>query len=82
MPDTDYMQAFCARNNKAITLFYREYRESFMAFLANKFHSLNQQLLAEVFQEFVSRVGENIERVNLALLLGRIYHVGLSDFVQ
>lgn len=82
MPDTDYIQAFCARNNKAITLFYREYRESFMAFLANKFHSLNQQLLAEVFQESVSRVRENIERVNLALLFGRIYHVGLSDFVQ
>ena len=53
-----------------------------MAFLANKFHSLNQQLLAEVFQEFVSRVGGNIERGNLALLFGRIYHVGLSDFVQ
>lgn len=82
MPDTDYMQAFCARNNKAITLFYREYRELFMAFLANKFHSLNQQLLAEVFQESVSRVRENIERGNLALLFGRIYSVGLSDFVQ
>lgn len=82
MPDTEYIQAFRARNNKAITLFYREYRESFMTFLANKFHSLNQQLLAEVFQEFVSRVGENFERVNLALLFGRIYHVGLSDFVQ
>lgn len=82
MPDTDYMQAFCARNNKAITLFYREYSESFMAFLANKFHSLNQQLLAEVFQESVSRVRENIERGNLALLFGRIYSVGLSDFVQ
>ena len=78
MTDTEYIQAFRARNNKAITLFYREYRESFMAFLANKFHSLNQQLLAEVFQEFVSRVGENIERVNLALLLGMIYYVGLT----
>ena len=82
MPDTEYIQAFRARNNKAITLFYREYRESFMAFLANKFHSLNQQLLAEVFQESVSRVRENIERGNLALLFGRIYSVGLSDFVQ
>ena len=51
MTDTEYIQAFRARNNKAITLFYREYRESFMAFLANRFHSLNQQLLAEVFQE-------------------------------
>ena len=40
-------------------------RESFMAFLANKFHSLNQQLLAEVFQESVSRVWENIERRKL-----------------
>lgn len=36
-----------------------------MAFLANKFHSLNQQLLAEVFQESVSRVWENIERGKL-----------------
>ena len=36
-----------------------------MAFLANKFHSLNQQLLAEVFQESVSRVWENIERRKL-----------------
>ena len=51
MTDTEYIQAFRAKNNKAISLFYREYRESFMAFLANKFHSLNQQLLAEVFQE-------------------------------
>ena len=51
MTDTEYIQAFRARNNKAISLFYREYRESFMAFLANRFHSLNQQLLAEVFQE-------------------------------
>lgn len=34
------------------------------------------------YQESVSRVGENIERGNLALLFGRIYHVGLSDFVQ
>ena len=82
MTDTEYVQAFRARNNKAITLFYREYRESFMAFLANKFHSLNQQLLAEVFQESVSRVWENIERGKLSLLLGRIYSVGLSDFVQ
>ena len=82
MTDTEYIQAFRARNNKAISLFYREYRESFMAFLANKFHSLNQQLLAEVFQESVSRVRENIERGNLALLLGRIHHVGLNDFVQ
>ena len=65
MTDTEYIQAFRARNNKAITLFYREYRESFMAFLANKFHSLNQQLLAEVFQESVSRVWENIERGKL-----------------
>ena len=73
-------QAFRARNNKAISLFYREYRESFMAFLDNKFHSLNRQLLAEVFQESVSRVWENIERGKLSLLLGRIYHVGLSDF--
>ena len=51
MTDTEYIQAFRARNNKTITLFYREYREAFMAFLANKFHSLNQKLLAEVFQE-------------------------------
>ena len=65
MTDTEYIQAFRARNNKAISLFYREYRESFMAFLANKFHSLNQQLLAEVFQESVSRVWENIERGKL-----------------
>ena len=65
MTDTEYIQAFRARNNKAITLFYRQYRDSFMAFLANKFHSLNQQLLAEVFQESVSRVWENIERGKL-----------------
>jgi hypothetical protein len=78
MTDTEYIQAFRARNNKAISLFYREYRESFMAFLANKFHSLNQQLLAEVFQESVSRVWENIERGKLSLLLGRIYYVGLT----
>ena len=78
MTDTEYIQAFRAKNNKAITLFYREYRESFMTFLANKFHSLNQQLLAEVFQESVSRVWENIERGNLALLFGRIYSVGLT----
>jgi len=78
MTDTEYIQAFRAKNNKAITLFYREYRKSFMAFLANKFHSLNQQLLAEVFQESVSRVWENIERGNLALLFGRIYSVGLA----
>lgn len=78
MTDTEYIQAFRAKNNKAITLFYREYRESFMAFHANKFHSLNQQLLAEVFQESVSRVWENIERGKLPLLLGWIYYVGLT----
>ena len=78
MTDTEYIQAFRARNNKANTLFYREYRESFIAFLANKFQSLNQQLLAEVFQESVSRVWENIERGKLSLLLGRIYYVGLT----
>jgi hypothetical protein len=78
MTDTEYIQAFRAKNNKAISLFYREYRESFMAFLANKYHSLNQLLLAEVFQESVSRVWENIERGKLPLLLGRIYHVGLT----
>ena len=78
MTDTEYIQAFRARNNKAITLFYREYRESFIAFLANRFHSLNQQLLAEVFQESVSLVWENIERGKLSLLLGRIYYVGLT----
>ena len=78
MTDTECIQAFRAKNNKAISLFYREYRESFMTFLANKFHSLNQQLLTEVFQESVSRVWENIERGKLPLLLGWIYYVGLT----
>lgn len=61
MTDQEYIQAFRARDNKAITLFYREQREKFMAFLADKFNVLNQDLLIEVFQESVSHLWENIE---------------------
>lgn len=60
MSDKEYIVAFKENDQKAISRFYNDYRNGFFHDIGLRFHNLNAELLAEIFQESVIRLWKNI----------------------
>lgn len=82
MKDTEYIAAFRANDQRAITLFYGQHREDFLRAIGGYYRILNADLLAEIFQEAVLRLWKNIMTGKLTesnlttTLAGYLYSVG------
>lgn len=82
MTDQQYISAFRQNNQTAITDFYECNERSFKRSISNKFHTLNADLLAEVYLDSVCRLWEIIKRGKLTEnmltrpLAGYLYGIG------
>lgn len=56
MTDQEYIEAFRQNDQKIIAAYYEQHRDQFCAWLGNKFHTLDIDLLSDVYIESVTRL--------------------------
>ena len=82
MTDIEYIKAFRDDNQRAIARFYNEYRDGFLHNIGSRYRIRNEDLLAEIYQESVIRLWNNIIRGKLtesnltSPLAGYLYCIG------
>lgn len=82
MTDAEYIRAFRADDQTAITRFYNEHRALFVRDIGKYYRILNADLLAEIFQESVIRLWRNIatdkltEQTLTTTLAGYLFSIG------
>lgn len=82
MTDNDYIIAFLSNDQRSITRFYKQYRDDFFHDIGSYYHTLNTELLSEIFQESVIRLWKNIQSRKLSektlssTLAGYLYCIG------
>lgn len=83
MAKHNYIKAFREGNNTVISSFYREHEQSFKSKIGHHFDIVNEDVLAEIFQDAISRTWENIQRGKLTEqnlisdFAGYVYKVGI-----
>ena len=66
MTDIEYIRAFKANNQRAITSFFSSEEKQFKRFIASKYATCNDELLSEVYVSSVLRLWENVQRDKLS----------------
>ena len=82
MTDIEYIGAFRVDDQRAITRFYKDYRNDFLHDIGCFYRILNSELLSEIFQESVIRLWNNIKSGKLSestltsTLAGYLFSIG------
>ena len=82
MKDNDYIVAFRSNDQRSITRFYDDYRDVFFHDIGSYYRIINSELIAEIFQESVIRLWENIrsnklnENTLTSSLAGYLFSIG------
>ena len=82
MTDGEYIRAFRADDQTIITRFYNEHRAVFVRDIGKYFRILNEDLLADIFQEAIIRLWRNIatdkltEQTLSTTLAGYLFSIG------
>ena len=83
MAKQNYIEAFREGDNKVIASFYRDHEQSFKSKIGHHFGIVNEDFLAEIFQDAISRTWENIQRGKLTEqnltsdFVGYVFRVGI-----
>ena len=81
MTDQEYIEAFRQNNQKTIAAYYEQHRDQFCAWLGNTFHTLDIDLLSDVYIESVTRLwrliklrarkGQSVKGSSISMVLNR-----------
>lgn len=79
---SEYFKALQTNDQRVIELFYKQYERSFKQLLSSKYAIADEDLLADVYQDTIIRLWENIQRNKITLdnlttnIGGYLYGIG------
>ena len=79
---TEYIKAFQNNDQRIISLFYEQHERSFKQLLSSKYTITDEDFLADIYQDTIIRLWENIQRNRITIetlttnIGGYLYGIG------